>query len=180
MMLTLHERATRIRVLVLDVDGVLTEGAIHVGPEGELFKSFNVRDGLGIKLLQRAGIEVCILTGRTSAMVAHRAAELGLKRVEQGRLEKFPALKKMLTEAGVALEETAYMGDDLPDLPCLMRVGLAATPADGNPDLEPYIHWRSAHAGGRGAVRELAELIIRAQGKWEPIMKSTYLKDYSE
>lgn len=175
---TLLERAAKIRVLVLDVDGVLTEGSIHVGPEGELFKSFNVRDGLGIKLLQRGGIEVCILTGRTSSMVARRADELGLRRVEQGKLEKFPTLRKMLAEAGVSLEETAYMGDDLPDLPCLTRVGFAATPADGNPDLEPYVHWRSSRPGGRGAVRELAELLLRAQGKWEEIMKTSYLKDY--
>ena len=128
---TFDQRAQTIRLLVLDVDGVLTDGSLTFTGEGELSKTFNVRDGLGIKLLQAAGIEVAILTGRTSSIVAHRADELGMTRVEQGKLRKLPTLKKMLTEAKLQPENIAYMGDDLPDIPCLKLAGLAATPADG-------------------------------------------------
>lgn len=175
--LTFDQRAAAVRLLVLDVDGVLTDGSLTFTGEGELFKTFNVRDGLGLKLLQKAGIEVAILTGRSSAIVAHRAAELGMTRIEQGKLRKLPALKKMLADAGLAPENLAYMGDDLPDLPCLRLAGLAATPLDGNPDLDPFIHWRAPYPGGRGAVRALAERILRAQGKWEGILEEIYLSE---
>ena len=121
-------RLTKIRLVVLDVDGVLSDGSIVISQTGELFKSFNVRDGLGIKLLQRAGIEVAILTGRTSEIVARRAAELGIRQVEQGKLEKRPTLLRMLEALDIRPDELAYMGDDLPDLPCLRVAGFAATP----------------------------------------------------
>ena len=165
---TFDQRAQTIRLLVLDVDGVLTDGSLTFTGEGELSKTFNVRDGLGIKLLQAAGIEVAILTGRTSSIVAHRADELGMTRVEQGKLRKLPTLKKMLTEAKLQPENIAYMGDDLPDIPCLKLAGLAATPADGSPELDAVVDWRAPVPGGRGAVRAFAERILRAQGKWEP------------
>ena len=172
---TLLERLGRIRIVVLDVDGVPTDGSLVFTGEGELAKTFNVRDGLGIKLLQAAGIEVAILTGRTSSIVAYRADELGMTRVEQGKLKKLPTLRHMLEAAGIAPEECAYMGDDLPDLPCLRAVGFSATPADGSPELEPYVHWRAPHAGGRGAVRDLAEKILQAQGRWEPLLAERFL-----
>lgn len=175
--MTLDRRAAAIRLLVLDVDGVLTDGSLTFTGEGELSKTFNVRDGLGIKLLQKGGIEVAILTGRSSSIVAHRADELGMTRVEQGKLRKLPTLKRMLADAGLKPENLAYMGDDLPDLPCLRLAGLAATPLDGNPDLDPYIHWRAPHPGGRGAVRDLAERILRAQGKWDAIFEELYLSE---
>lgn len=140
---TFDQRAQTIRLLVLDVDGVLTDGSLTFTGEGELSKTFNVRDGLGIKLLQAAGIEVAILTGRTSSIVAHRADELGMTRVEQGKLRKLPTLKKMLTEAKLQPENLAYMGDDLPDIPCLKLAGLAATPADGSPELDAVVDWRA-------------------------------------
>lgn len=168
-------RAAKIRLLVLDVDGVLTDGRIMISGEGELFKSFSVRDGLGIKLLQKAGIEVAILTGRTSSIVARRAEELGMRRVEQGKLDKLPTLRKMLEDMQLEPEALAYMGDDLPDLPCLRIAGLAATPADGNPDLRPFVDFVSAKPGGAGAVRELAERILKAQGKWDGLMTELYL-----
>lgn len=168
-------RAAKIRLLVLDVDGVLTDGRIMISGEGELFKSFSVRDGLGIKLLQKAGIEVAILTGRTSSIVARRAEELGMRRVEQGKLDKLPTLLKMLEEMQLEPEALAYMGDDLPDLPCLRIAGLAATPADGNPDLRPYVDFVAAKPGGAGAVRELAERILKAQNKWDGLMAELYL-----
>ncbi|MBM6702984.1 HAD-IIIA family hydrolase [Sutterella massiliensis] len=168
-------RLTKIRLVVLDVDGVLSDGSIVISQTGELFKSFNVRDGLGIKLLQRAGIEVAILTGRTSEIVARRAAELGIRQVEQGKLEKRPTLLRMLEALDIRPDELAYMGDDLPDLPCLRVAGFAATPKNGSDALTPYVHWRSSFDGGRGAVRELAERILKAQGKWDELVASLYL-----
>ena len=169
------ERLRRIRIVVLDVDGVLTDGSLVFSSEGELAKSFNVRDGLGIKLLQAAGIEVAILTGRTSGIVSVRAAELGMNLVEQGRLRKLPTLRAMLARANLSPEECAYMGDDLPDLPCLREVGFAATPADGSAELEPWVHWRAPHAGGRGAVRDLADTILQAKGLWEDLVRERFL-----
>ncbi|MDO5530703.1 HAD family hydrolase [Sutterella sp.] len=174
-MTTQLERLRRIRIVVLDVDGVLTDGSLVFTGEGELAKTFHVRDGLGIKLLQAAGIEVCILTGRTSSIVAYRADELGMTRIEQGKLKKLPTLRNMLESAGLTPEECAYMGDDLPDLPCLRTVGFAATPADGSAELDPYIHWRAPHPGGRGAVRDLAERILQAQGRWEELLEKQFL-----
>ena len=174
---TFDQRAQTIRLLVLDVDGVLTDGSLTFTGEGELSKTFNVRDGLGIKLLQAAGIEVAILTGRTSSIVAHRADELGMTRVEQGKLRKLPTLKKMLTEAKLQPENIAYMGDDLPDIPCLKLAGLAATPADGSPELDAVVDWRAPVPGGRGAVRAFAERILRAQGKWEPIIAAALVEE---
>ena len=171
---TFDQRAQTIRLLVLDVDGVLTDGSLTFTGEGELSKTFNVRDGLGIKLLQAAGIEVAILTGRTSSIVAHRADELGMTRVEQGKLRKLPTLKKMLTEAKLQPENIAYMGDDLPDIPCLKLAGLAATPVRGAPYLSPRGPGGNA---GRGAVRAFAERILRAQGKWEPIIAAALAEE---
>ena len=151
---TFDQRAQTIRLLVLDVDGVLTDGSLTFTGEGELSKTFNVRDGLGIKLLQAAGIEVAILTGRTSSIVAHRADELGMTRVEQGKLRKLPTLKKMLTEAKLQPENIAYMGDDLPDIPCLKLAGLAATPADGSPELDAVVDWRYVPSQNASFVRK--------------------------
>ena len=173
---TFDQRAQTIRLLVLDVDGVLTDGSLTFTGEGELSKTFNVRDGLGTKLLQAAGIEVAILTG-SSSIVAHRADELGMTRVEQGKLRKLPTLKKMLTEAKLQPGNLAYMGDDLPDIPCLKLAGLAATPADGSPELDAVVDWRAPVPGGRGAVRAFAERILRAQGKWEPIIAAALAEE---
>lgn len=169
------ERLREIRIVVLDVDGVLTDGSLVFTDKGELAKKFHVRDGLGIKLLQAAGIEVAILTGRTSGIVSYRADELGMTKVEQGKLKKLPTLRKMLEAAGLKPENCAYMGDDLPDLPCLRTVGFAATPRDGSSELAPYIHWRAPHEGGRGAVRDLAEKILQAQGRWEELIDKQFL-----
>lgn len=174
-MTTLLDRLKEIRIVVLDVDGVLTDGSLVFTDKGELAKKFHVRDGLGIKLLQAAGIEVAILTGRTSGIVAYRADELGMTKVEQGKLKKLPTLRKMLESAGLRPENCAYMGDDLPDLPCLRTVGFAATPRDGSSELDPYIHWRAPHEGGRGAVRDLAEKILQAQGRWEELIEKQFL-----
>lgn len=175
-MTTLEDRARAVRLVVLDVDGVLTDGRINIAADGEIFKSFFVRDGLGIKMLQKTGIEVAILTGRTSAIVAERARELGITRVLQGQRFKTPAYEALLTELGLSDRETAYMGDDVPDLPLLMRAGLPATPADGIEDLDGIVAFRAAHPGGAGAVRELAELILRAQGRWDDLVRAVYVE----
>lgn len=176
-MLTATERARRIRLVVLDVDGVLTDGSIWTGPDGELVKRFNTRDGLGIKMLQAAGIPVAILTGRNSRQTAARCAELGIDSVSQGKLFKTDAWKAILTAHQVTAEETAYMGDDVPDIPVLHHAGLAAVPADANPDIVPLAQWVSPCRGGNGAVRSLAEFILRAQGRWDELVHSRYVRE---
>lgn len=157
--------ARAIRLLLLDVDGVLTDGRLYYGNSGEELKAFHIQDGLGIKLLQRQGIEVGIITGRSSALLARRAAELGIERVIQGREDKSRALNELLASESLALQHIAFMGDDLPDLPVMMRVGLALTVADCSTTVAEHAHWQARRGGGRGAVREAAEFILRAQGK---------------
>jgi YrbI family 3-deoxy-D-manno-octulosonate 8-phosphate phosphatase len=164
------EAAARVRLLILDVDGVLTDGGLSYGPDGLEIKRFNVKDGLGIKLLQKAGIEVAILSGRASPAVERRAAELGIKHVLLGIGDKGPALTGLLEATGVADRDAAYMGDDLPDLGCLRRVGFAVTPADARPELRRHAHLITQAAGGQGAVRELAEHLLRAQGRWNALL----------
>jgi 3-deoxy-D-manno-octulosonate 8-phosphate phosphatase (KDO 8-P phosphatase) len=162
----LVERARRVRMLVLDVDGVLTDGGITVHADGGEAKTFHVRDGHGIKLLQRAGVEVAILSGRRSAPTDRRAAELGIALVEQGAIDKVAAFERILAARDLAPAEVAFLGDDLVDLPVLRRVGLAMAVADGVDDLAPFMHYITRAAGGRGAVREVAELLLKAQGRW--------------
>lgn len=174
---TVNTRARRIRLVVLDVDGVLTDGSIWTGADGELVKRFYTRDGLGIKMLQSAGIPVAILTGRLSAQTAARAAELGITFVKQGKQFKTDAFRELLAEVGVTADETAYMGDDVPDIPVLKTAGLAAVPADASDEVKPLAHWQSPKTGGNGAVRSLAELILKAQGKWDDLIFRHYVRD---
>lgn len=176
MVAQLQEKARRIRMVILDVDGVLSDGTINVSGAGELYKTFFVRDGLGIKMLQKAGIPVGIITGRSSDIVARRAEELGITDLAQGQRFKTNAWEAMLARHGLANDEVAYMGDDVPDLPLLMRAGLSATPADGIAVLDALVDFRSRFPGGRGAVRELAELILRAQGRWDDLIRQTYVE----
>lgn len=165
------QRAAKVRLLVLDVDGVLTDGHIYMGPQGELQKAFHIHDGLGISMLRRSGIEVALLTARRSDIVQRRAEELGLLHVLQGRDAKWPALQGLLQQLQLAPEQVAYMGDDLIDLPVLRRVGFAATVADGHPWVAQHCHWQARRGGGRGAVRELCELILTAQNKLGPLLE---------
>jgi 3-deoxy-D-manno-octulosonate 8-phosphate phosphatase (KDO 8-P phosphatase) len=155
-------RARRIRLLVLDVDGVLTDGRLYLSAAGEELKVFHVRDGSGLVAVLRAGIEVAIISGRDSAAVTRRAAELGIDRVLQGVADKGAALDVLLTELGVAAEETACVGDDTPDLPMLRRVGLAIGVADSHPALREAVHWLTPSPGGRGAVRDVCDLLLSA------------------
>lgn len=165
------ERARRIRLLLLDVDGVLTDGRITLG-ESEELKSYSAKDGLGITLARVAGIKVGIITGRRSTSVARRAAELKLDYLVQGRPDKWQAFEDLSRDTGIAAEETAYMGDDWIDLAMLERVGLAACPRDARPELAGVCQFVSQADGGNGAVRELVEAMLKARGDFEPILES--------
>lgn len=165
------ERAAPIRLLVLDVDGVLTDGTVYMGQQGELLKAFHIHDGKGVSMLLSAGIEVALLTARRGEAVLRRAEELKIRHVLQGRNPKWPALEELLCELAVTPSQVAYMGDDLVDLPVLRRVGLAATVADAHPWVARHCHWQARRNGGRGAVREVCELILAAQGKLMPMLE---------
>jgi 3-deoxy-D-manno-octulosonate 8-phosphate phosphatase (KDO 8-P phosphatase) len=162
--MTPEQRAARVRLLVLDVDGVLTDGRLYYGPGGEAMKVFDVRDGHGLKMLLARGIEVAILSARSSPIVEHRARELGVARVLQGRGDKAAAFRDLLAETGIAADEAAFVGDDLPDLPVLQRAGFAATVDDARDEVKAVAHWIAPRPGGRAAVRAVAEFILRAQG----------------
>ena len=157
------ERARRIRLLALDVDGVLTDGRLYLSPEGEELKVFHVRDGSGLVAVQRAGITVAIVSGRDSAAVSRRAAELGIRHVHQGVADKGSELDRLLADLAIDPAETACVGDDTPDLPMLRRAGLAIAVADAHPALAEAVHWTTAAPGGRGAVREVCDLLLSAR-----------------
>ncbi len=160
---SLRDIAGQLRLLALDVDGVLTDGSIYYGNDGEELKAFNIKDGLGIKLLQRAGIEVAIITGRSSGIVARRAAELGIERVVQGREDKRTALAELCADLQLAAAQCAYMGDDLPDLGAIRDAGLGMTVADACGAVADAAQWQSRYPGGAGAVREAAEFILHCR-----------------
>lgn len=157
------ERARNIRLLVLDVDGVLTDGRLYLSAAGEELKVFHVRDGSGLVAVQRAGITVAIISGRDSAAVTRRAAELGIRYVRQGVADKGAALDQLLDELGVGAVETACVGDDTPDVPMLRRAGLAIGVADAHPALLAAAHWVTHSNGGQGAVREACDLLLSAR-----------------
>ncbi|MBK1692908.1 3-deoxy-manno-octulosonate-8-phosphatase KdsC [Ectothiorhodospira mobilis] len=160
---TLLERARAVRLLLLDVDGVLTDGSLFLGDDGQQYKAFHSRDGHGIRLLQDSGVGVGILTGRQSRVVEHRCRELGIAHIVQGRRDKLDALHGLLDAAGVSPEETAFMGDDIVDLPVMRRVILGLAVADAHPLVREQAHHVTTLGGGRGAVREACELIMDAQ-----------------
>lgn len=166
--------ANGVRLLVLDVDGVLTRGAILMDDDGRESKGFHVRDGHGIKLLQRAGIGVGILTGRSSGVVAHRAQDLGISCVVQGSLRKAEGLDQLCSMAGIGPEQCAYMGDDVVDLPAMRRCRLMLAPRDAHPSVLGTAHWRSGFDGGAGAVRQACEGLILSNGAWPQVMQAAY------
>ena len=160
----LMERAARVRLLALDVDGVLTDGRLYFDQQGNEMKAFFTRDGMGIKALLRFNIEVALITGRQSRIVDDRAAQLGIRHVFQGRDDKLNALRELMSETGVGEQAICYAGDDWLDLPVIERIGLAVAPADAAPLVRERVHWVTAAGGGRGAVREICDLILTAQG----------------
>ena len=161
-----RRKAAKIKLLLLDVDGVLTDGRIIIDDRGVETKQFHVRDGQGIALLKRAGIEIGFITGRSSAVVRHRAKDLGVGLVYQGVANKLACYAEIKRRQNLKDEQIAYVGDDLIDLPVLLRAGLAFSVADGWPGLSSSVDYVTAAAGGQGAVREVAELLLKAQGKW--------------
>jgi 3-deoxy-D-manno-octulosonate 8-phosphate phosphatase (KDO 8-P phosphatase) len=160
---TPERRAARVRLVILDVDGVLTDGRLYFGPDGEALKVFDVRDGHGVRLLREAGLGVALLSSRSSPIVARRAEELDMAPVLQGERDKLAGLTRLLASTRVAAQECAYMGDDWPDLPVLAQVGFAAAVADAAPQVRRAAHWVAPAAGGRGAVRALAEYVLRCR-----------------
>lgn len=161
------DKAAKIKLLVFDVDGVLTDGRLIVGDDGEEYKAFYSKDGLGMKMLQQTGIKIAVITARTSNVVLHRMQSLGIKHIYQGQLEKLPAFEKILTELGLSAEQAAYVGDDVIDLPVMLHAGLAVTVADAHPLVKQHAHWQTPQKGGRGAARDVCELIMQAQGTLE-------------
>lgn len=160
-----------VRLLLLDVDGVLTDGSLYHGNSGDEYKRFDVKDGAGIYLAQMRGLEVGLLTGKTSALVQRRAEELKMRRVVQGAMHKAPALARMLSDGEYTLSQVAYMGDDILDLPVIRRVGCSACPSDAHGEVRKRVAYVCSRPGGRGAVREFIELILAAQGKLEDVLR---------
>ncbi len=165
----MHDKLKHIRLLLLDVDGVMTDGGIIYDSSGLETKRFNVRDGHGIKMLQRHGIEVGIITGRTSIVVENRARELGITLVYQGSLRKLDSYEDILQKTGLADHQIAYMGDDVIDVPVLRRVGFSATPLDALPEVCAVVDYVAGCGGGHGAVREVCDHILKSCGAWPEI-----------
>lgn len=167
----LVEKIKRVKLLILDADGVLTDGSIVYTDEGVELKAFNVRDGHGIKLLMRSGIGVAIITARESRAMSHRAQNLGITDLYQGRLDKAAALDEILKSKKLNPLQIAYVGDDIIDLPVLRQVGFSVAVADAVREVKERVDYVTAAFGGKGAVREVVELILKTQGRWDEVMK---------
>jgi len=167
---SIADRCAAVELLVLDVDGVLTDGGIYVDDNGVETKKFHVRDGAGIVYWRRLGKRVAIISGRSCRAVDHRAAELGIERLYQGRLDKRPALEELLALEGLSAHQSCFVGDDLADIPALKFAGVAVTVADAVPEVKAVAHHVTERPGGRGAVREAVEWLLRAQGRWPEIL----------
>jgi 3-deoxy-D-manno-octulosonate 8-phosphate phosphatase (KDO 8-P phosphatase) len=172
----IERRASRIRLLLMDCDGVLTDGRIELLENGDESKTFHTRDGHGIVLMHRAGLSTGLISGRSSTLVERRARELGMKHVRQGTWDKVKDYEELLTEAGVSEEESAFIGDDVTDIPLMHRAGFAVAVADAVPETLAAAHYVTRLPGGFGAVREVCELILKAQGQWGDLMKR-YIKE---
>ena len=158
------EKAKRIRLLILDVDGVLTDGGLQFDNRGEEYKTFNSLDGHGIRMLLDNAIEVAVITGRQSGIVEHRMRELGVKHVHQGNRDKLPAFRQLLDDTGLEAEEVAYVGDDLPDLKIMSRVGLAIAVQNAHAFVKQHCDFVTTHPGGQGAVREVCDFLLQSHG----------------
>ena len=167
----IRERAARIKLLLMDCDGVLTDGRIWIFENGEEQKGFHTRDGLGIDLWHRAGLKSGIISGRTSSAVWRRAQGLGMSFIHQGREDKLGAFSETLVQAGVSKAEVAFVGDDLNDIPLMLQSGLAIAVADAAAETREHAHYITNAVGGYGAIREVVESILKAQGRWEGLVK---------
>ncbi|EDN70727.1 3-deoxy-D-manno-octulosonate 8-phosphate phosphatase [Beggiatoa sp. PS] len=163
---TVFEKAKQIRLVIFDVDGVLTDGSLYIGEDGQEYKAFYAPDGLGIKLLQATGIIISIITARNSPVVTHRMKSLGIQYIYQGKLDKLSTYKQLSKELQLKSQQVAYVGDDLIDIPVMQEVGLAIAVANAHFLVTKSAHWQTQASGGRGAAREVCELIMQAQGTY--------------
>ncbi|MEI6706718.1 MAG: 3-deoxy-manno-octulosonate-8-phosphatase KdsC [Methylococcales bacterium] len=169
------EKAKKLKLLILDVDGVLTDGKLFFDNEGNEYKAFHARDGHGIKLLRQSGVEVAVISGRKSNSVALRMKQLGIEYIYQGHENKISAFHEIIEKIGITPEQAAHVGDDLLDLPLMVRVGLAIAVQDANFAVKQHADWCTTLSGGCGAVREICDLIMQAQGSFDDVV-SSYLK----
>lgn len=169
------ERAANIKMVIFDVDGVLTDGSLFLGDDGLEYKAFNSRDGHGMKMLQKSGVSIGIITGRTSKVVEYRMASLGIEHVYQGQLDKMVGFNDLVEKTGLSMDEIAYVGDDVVDLPVMIKVGLAIAVQDAHPLVLKHAHWQTSKPGGRGAGRDVCEMIMEARGTLDSAM-AEYLK----
>lgn len=168
----IQTKAANVRLVIFDVDGVLTDGGLFIGDDGQEYKQFHSKDGHGMVMLQQSGVAIAIITGRTSEVVRIRMASLGIEYVYQGKREKLPAYEELKAETGLEDSQIAYVGDDVVDLPVMVRAGLAITVQDGHRLAKQHAHWVTPSGGGRGAAREVCELIMEAQGTLDPILQA--------
>jgi 3-deoxy-D-manno-octulosonate 8-phosphate phosphatase (KDO 8-P phosphatase) len=169
---TISERAKNIKLVIFDVDGVLTAGTLSYGNDGIEVKNFHVHDGQGIKLLKQSGVDVGIITTCKSSIVKKRMQDLGINHLYQGQIDKLPAYEELKLKLNLNDEEIAYVGDDLPDLPMLKRVGLAITVSNAPKIIQQHTHWITKAKGGKGAAREVCDFIMQAQGTYQTIIDS--------
>ena len=167
----LTQKVKALRLLLLDVDGVMTDGKLYFSSEGSEMKCFNTLDGQGIKALRRSGVEVGIITGRTSTLVAKRAFDLGIHLLIQGREDKYTAMQELLADSSYALQEIAFLGDDYPDLQVMTKVGLSMSVQNAHREVVKRSHWQSQRKGGEGAVREACDFIMQIQGSYDTILQ---------
>ena len=168
----LLEKAANIQLAVFDVDGVLTNGQLILGESGDEYKAFHVRDGHGLVMLLESGCHIAVITARSSSIVAERMASLGIRYVYQGEKDKGARLMSLIDELGIQREQVAYTGDDVIDLPAMTKVGLPIAVADARPEVKEYADWVTKERGGQGAAREVCELIMKAQGKFDAKIKA--------
>lgn len=165
------KRATCIKLVLFDVDGVMTDGSLFLGDDGQEYKAFHSLDGHGIKMLISNGVDTGIITGRTSRVVEHRVANLGIKHVYQGCADKLPIYEELLEKLGITHKQTAFVGDDVVDLPIMIRTGLSIAVQNAHPLVKKRAHWTTPSNGGQGAVREVCEMILFAQGNYQKEMQ---------